>query len=94
MFNKINNEDLQHWLKLNTSLPNPPSLVMIIYLSIWSVIVDAVELRIRAPKWVTSQLKKKYISSSASTLKVKCMQMRKEDLELSLNSIKSLVKTI
>ena len=41
-----------------------------------------------------SRLKKKYISLSASTLQVKCMQMRIEDLELSLNSIKLLVKTL
>ena len=34
------------------------------------------------------------ISLSASTLEVKCMQMRIEDLELSLDGIKLLVKTL
>ena len=54
---------------------------MIIYLSVFSFIPEAVD-------------KKKYISSSASTLEVKCMQMRIEDFELSLDRIKLLVITL
>ena len=63
-------------------------------MSVGGLIPGAVELRICASKWVTSRMKKKYISLSASTLEVKFIQVRLKDLELSLDSIKLLVKTL